>query len=61
MNFVSALCNEDCLAIAVELERPDTAIADPSRIVVKRFARDMVSASEFLMRYTGIENKSLKL
>lgn len=61
MNFVSALCNEDCLAITFKLERPDTAIADPSRIVVKEFGYDVVSASEFLMRYTGMENKPLNL
>lgn len=61
MNFVSALCNEDCLAIVVEIERPDTAIADPSRIVVRQFSYHMVSVSEFLMRYTGMETAPLKL
>lgn len=34
-NFVKAMFNEDCLAVAFTIYRPKVAIADPGRIKVK--------------------------
>lgn len=46
-NFVKALKNKDALGIVFELERPDTAIADPGRIKIRQVSTMVCSVSKF--------------
>lgn len=34
-NFATALKNRDCIGVVFQLERPDSAIADPGRIRIR--------------------------
>ena len=46
-NFAKALYSRDGLGIIFELERPDTAIADPGRIRIRQVSTMLTSISKF--------------
>lgn len=46
-NFATALKENDCIAIVLEIERPDSAIADPGRIMVRQVSTMVVSVAKF--------------
>ena len=46
-NFAKALYSRDGLGIIFELERPDTAIADPGRIRIRQVSTMLTSISIF--------------
>jgi len=45
---VEALQDGDCMCIGLEIERPEEAIADPSRLVVKDIFPTYITADSFL-------------
>ena len=45
---IDALADGDCMCIGLEIERPEEAIADPSRLVVKDIFPTYLTADSFL-------------
>lgn len=48
MDYKQALMNGDCMCLGIEIQRPEAAIADPSRIIVKRISTTLITAESFL-------------
>lgn len=48
MNYVEALQDGDCFCIGLDISRPEAAIADPSRLVIKNVYNTVVTADSFL-------------
>lgn len=48
MNYVEAMKDGDCFCIGLDISRPEAAIADPSRLVIKHVYNTVVTADSFL-------------
>lgn len=48
MDYKEALQNGDCMCLGIEIQRPEAAIADPSRIIVKRISTTLITAESLL-------------
>lgn len=46
-NFATSLKKSDCIALVFEIERPDSAIADPGRIRIRQVSTMVASVSKF--------------
>lgn len=47
MDYIDLLMNKDCLCIALDIERPEAAIMDPTRVIIKNIHSTMISAESF--------------
>ena len=50
-NFAGALKNRDCLGVMFEMERPDSAIADPGRIRIREVSPLVCTVSKFFQTH----------
>ena len=48
MDVFEALEEGDCMCIGLDIERPEAAIADPSRLVIKRIVPTFATSESFL-------------
>ena len=48
MNYVEALKNSDCICLTLDIERPEAAIMDPTRVIIKNINSTILSAESFL-------------
>jgi hypothetical protein len=46
-NFATSLRDRDCLALIFEIERPQSAIADPGRIRIRQVSTLVTTVSKF--------------
>lgn len=47
-NFIEAMADEDCLCMTFDLNRPEIAIADCTRINIKKIYPTIISAKSFM-------------
>ena len=47
-NYIDALENCDCLCLTLDIERPEAAIMDPSRVIIKNINPSFITAETFL-------------
>ena len=48
VDYVDALKNSDCICLTVDIERPEAAIMDPSRVRIKSINPSFITAESFL-------------
>ena len=47
-DYVDALKDSDCLCLTIDIERPEAAIMDPTRVIIKSINSSFITADSFL-------------
>jgi hypothetical protein len=48
VDYIDALKNSDCICLTIDIERPEAAIMDPSRVIIKCINPSFITAESFL-------------
>jgi len=48
MNVIEAMQENDCMCIGLSIQRPEAAIADPSRLIIQDIYPTYITAESFL-------------
>jgi hypothetical protein len=48
MDYIESLKNSDCICLTLDIERPEAAIMDPSRVIIKSINSSIISGDTFL-------------
>ncbi|KAK9812439.1 hypothetical protein WJX73_010848 [Symbiochloris irregularis] len=57
-NYVEALRDVDCMCLGLDVSRPEAAIADPSRVIIKSILPTFITAEAFLEAVTFALDKN---